>query len=441
MFTELSKGITSPGAPEVYRIFELTAPDATTKRWATSGLASAARGLVEGRVESVSGVSRSIDPLTPNVQITEVSVGILDTDRTFAALVHNYRSSLRRSVAKLVLISPNVADASAFTQFSGILEDWTQDSPFRWTLRLRLDDRPLARGIMPKPGWAIAETEWPNAHADAVGKFPAIVYGIHDSRGTTAAGMLPTLYVDTSGFRYLVSVGHISSVDRVYKDNIEVVSGWAITKVKINGKLYTLVDFTSTQGSSVITVDAQGLTSATDGTGTVYTNPSDQLKHLLVNFGFGNWRSESSWVSDSSYPVSTTLFSAFATYCTDMGFEGSMYIGTDGAQENVLEVVQQWCESWDAKLVATNDGKFGPVFLDHRAPSSLYFDAPWIRDPQALSFGAAYSAMDAVREINLTYCHNEAQGKNLLSLKVADLSRWYDSSENLDLFDLAARVY
>src|SRR4029079_11088134 len=124
-----------------------------------------------------------------------------------------------------------------------------------WTLNFRANDRPLTAQV---PRTTITTYDWPDAPKDSLGQYVPIVYGRHDSSGETNTGALPTIYVDNSGFRYLVSIGHMTSVQRVYKDGTLVNAGCSITNPVVGGRQWTLIDFTTDQGTSTITCDGLG---------------------------------------------------------------------------------------------------------------------------------------------------------------------------------------
>jgi len=140
-----------------------------------------------------------------------------------------------------------------------------------------------------------------------------VLYGIHDSTGMQQGpGLVPTIYVDTVQFRYLVCAGKAKSIDYVYVDGVQTGSGWSTSYVTVHGRIYTLIDFTTDQGTAEITCDANGYEAVGDGSGAVITNPATQWAHRLSNFVLGDYMT-GSWLSTNALIDSTTLSAAGPT--------------------------------------------------------------------------------------------------------------------------------
>ena len=78
---------------------------------------------------------------------------------------------------------------------------------------------------------------------------------------------------------------------------VQTGSGWSATVVEVNGRGYTLIDFTTDQGTATITCDVTGLESAGDGSGTVVTNPATIWAMWLSNFVFADYTGVGGWLS------------------------------------------------------------------------------------------------------------------------------------------------
>lgn len=373
----------------------------------------------------------AIDLFTYALSESELSPELDDADevpalrRQFAREVAKYPNQLRRSAATIRLVSPDFADADSFVVFTGILDGVSQVAPMRWRLLLRPDDGPLRStgsdtGGIPKVQLARYFTQM---DPDVQDYFAPIIYGVHSSIGSGDRGFVPCLLVDTLLAKYVVSLGHIKSVTAVYVDGTLISGGaYTVTFETVKGALFTIVDFTSPQTGEV-TADVEGLTDNPDGTGTLLTDPALIIKHLLVNFGFGDWRSGSAWLADGTAPVDATAFTTVGTYLTTLGYECSLYVSGD-AQAGLLDVFNKWLVYHAAYAWWTNLGKLTVGVLDHRPPATIYPSDPVIEgDSDELgAFATPFDSQGIQREISIKYLRGAVDGKLYQTYKVVDLS-------------------
>ena len=115
------------------------------------------------------------------------------------------------------------------------------------------------------PKHIIKSSNWANADQTAVGKPYPLIFG--------SLTNFPTLYVDNSGFRYLV--GEVpdgltfNTVSAVYKDGVVVsASDYSISYATLDGDdiKCVLIDFTADQGTAAITCDCIGIKDDSSGT-------------------------------------------------------------------------------------------------------------------------------------------------------------------------------
>ena len=295
----LKAALDPPGSEPAWLI-EI-APASGSKRYAPDDVSAIGSGLYEGRALSVSPIDHGVsDDFGGGLRNTEVRVALLDHDRAFMRLVEGPTGDqVRDAVATLKLAHDGVVAGDWSTEFSGRLADWQFPEPFIAELLLRPDDLTLER-LIPGAIWTITQADWPHAHADVLGVPAPFLYGKFDSQPYTNEGLIPCLAVDTTGtMRHLVCAGRANSIDVVYIDGVTTTTH-TVEYIVVNGKLFTTLTWSSSPGEdAVVSVDCEGYETDGDGGGTLITNPATQLKHLLSNFLFGEYRS-GLWLSDAS---------------------------------------------------------------------------------------------------------------------------------------------
>ena len=416
--------------PRLYPVLELAAPSGTI-RYAPEAVASAVGGQASARIMRCGSVAQAIDLSSPRLNPMELNVELADTDRQFAALHASYRNSLRGSAATVRVLSPAVAYQDAPVMFSGILDSYEQSAAV-WRLRLRTDDIALRNTEVPRV--TINRGDWTNAHADALGQTAAINYGTHCSENLSNKGMLPTLYVDTVGFRYVVGIGLMANVTAVYKDGVRQTTGYAITNETRNGRTWTLVDFTADQGSAAITVDLQGLTTDYDGTGDLITNPARQIEHFLANFVFGAW---SSGPYLTTTRIDTASLSAVADQLDLRGCQGSLRIAGDRVRaETILE---RWCQSFGVYPYWTLDGRIAFGMLDW-APPAGYPDFLIKQTDCIGELKQPFDTSQLTREVALKYCYDSAEDRYQFDRKASDVTVAERVATSLEMRDGRAAI-
>lgn len=429
--TELAKGVTSPGSPEIVVGLSLALPSGTIQV-SDVGAGSTVNGKFEGRLVSLDPVSRGISLDSSEVQTLEVKAEIADPEFAFGRETQKYRNSLRRSAATLKVMSPNVGNSDAFTALSALLTTWESAmSPLGWSLTLRGDDKSLAGKT---PEVKITSQEWPDADPEVIGIPCPHIYGTHSSVGLASFGMLPAYLVDRTGFRYLASVGWIKSIDRVYCGEVlQASTGYTTSRVTVNGIRFTLIDFTATPGEDPVRFDAAGYTDdAAGSSGTLITSPDQQILHFLVNFVFNKYRS-GDWYANSTAPVEESSFTAVGTFCTTFSIIGAKWFGGD--QTEIREELAKWAAGCGFKWSVTTTGKLTlTTVLDHRAPSTLY-PSDFIRaDEEEIERSLNPSTVDMiVRTVEGKYIYQAADAKYAETLRVTDLDVVEITTETLEM--------
>lgn len=408
-----------------YPLLEVSLPGGT-KRVSHVPVASVSQGFYEPIVLRWDTLRRGVAERTCGLEDTDFSVDIDDTTREFSNLVAGASGySIRGSAATLKIASPNVPQADWFTLFSGVLNAYEQLRPLVWTWRFTPNDLALKR---PFPKTAISQADWPNAHKDARGLYPNLVYGKLSTNGEGGAVTCPL--VDITGVRYMVCAGRAKAVDAVFVDGEIVTTGYSVTYASVNGRIYTLIVFTAArEDGAVVTADVRGYESVGDGSGTLIENPAEQLQHLLVNWVWGDYKT-GAWLSASTAPIDTTLFATAASFLSARGHKGSRVLGGQPSAQTGLNALEEWCRSHQCQPFWRNSGQLAIRFEDPAAtpyPTSTLDDDRFFRMAQLV-----YDARDLVDRVTVQYLYDHVAGQYTQVLEVRDLALAHELSDTMD---------
>jgi hypothetical protein len=406
---------------------------AATRSYAQVGIASATLGTIYGKVIQWGNLERNLSDRDNQLSLNSATVTIEDTDASFSSLLEDSNAnSMRGARAVIQLVSPNVVPADWATLFDGFLDNWSMSGLFQWTLEIHPNDQPLVNASFPKT--PILAIDWPNIGDKTLyGEFVPLIYGVHDSRGSSETGMIPCPYVDRINFRYLVAQGWVT-VDRLYVDGTGVSAGYSITHPTINGRLFTLVDFGSDQADAEVTADVTGYESVGDGSGLTLTGV-DCLKHALVNFVFGDYQG-GNWASVGTVPINTTAFTAAQTFLTDMGWQDVSRRYGGESKTSGMELIGDFCRTLQLNAFFTRAGQISIVADDHRV-TTLWYDEPrWLRfDLYEVgdSFRLDYDRDSIIDRLTIQYVYSEADGKFVQVIEVRDPDVGQESGDELAL--------
>lgn len=429
--TELQK----PGHGELWLV-TLNLPDATLKG-SMVGVASDANGQYQPHVEDISDINFGLS--IGGLDTPEVTVTWHDADRRLIAQLESSTAHrVRYSAATIQLGSPNVAPANWATQFTGVISriPALSGDPFSFTITLRADDLALTRAF---PKVSITPGDWPDADPDIYDEYAPLIYGKHDATGKSNTGAVPLLLADRARNQYIVSLGYLKAVDRVFSGGLLQSSGYTVEHPVKNGRVWTVVTFTASQGEKAITADVQGFEAVGDGSGALIDNTADQIKHLLVNWVYGDYKS-GAWLSVGSTPIDTTSFTAAATFLTTYGRKGSRRFA--GKQRRTGEqALTEWSESEQIPIYWTEAGKLAPR-ADEFATLNVFIDDPWIQhDEHELQTPTTDDPADEVVDrITVEYVTDEAQGSYVENLEVRDPTVSKEAPDSMQLPWSAAYV-
>lgn len=290
-----------------------------------------------------------------------------------------------------------------------------------WRLRARPNDTILKLGAIPRR--KVTTTAWPNAHADAVDKWHPVAMGRFDSTSMGDDGALPTLYLDTSGYRYGVSIGFGSALVDVYEDGVITAAAYTYTSViDGEGTVWSVIDFSTDRGAAVITCDFDGLTTVGDGTGSVITNPLDQLAHVITQWAYNDYHS-GNYYAQSTTTLDPASWYETALYLANKAHEGTQYFGNAGTRD-WPGILSAMAEQYGLRFFWTNAGKLAVIPFPDPYITRLYDDQQLLRaDELALRLSGPDSDEQGItRRIIVSYTPNVYEGKSLRDITVEDVT-------------------
>lgn len=442
MRQELQKGLGRPDTPEVYPVLaislSLPGQEPSTRLYAGVGGGSKTAGRYDGRVEAWGSVPRGVTVKGNQLQSLDVQVTLADQPDvvadSFTVLASSFPSHLRRSPVSIRWLSPNVRYEDAAVAFSGILVSASPISPWKWRLRLTVDDTALVGGYFPR--YTLSAADFPQIHADALGQIMPVCYGQHVSDGQGKAGMISLPLVDTVAKRYLATLGVAEGIDTVFKNTTRLLATeWTRVDQVVNGKAVTLVEVPSATDQDTVSVDMRGLTDRGEGGGQLIRNPVRQIRHWLETFVWGQW---SQGAYPTTAPLDYVLFGRADGLCDAAGYEGSKYFQGAEPSRN-KDVLDEWADSSEIKLFWTAAGKLGIVVLDPGAP--MLDGTPWLLGGEELSeFSIADDVGGLCSRVDTQYVYGAADGKFFQDLVVEDRSLLDDISVSRQQPWSAARI-
>jgi len=428
-------------------VLQIAFPNSQNKRYAGDGFGfdPVAPGPFEARVDTWTEIAVVVSERPGQLSYPETTVTVTDVGRDLTQILEG-KYEARKSAAAVKLALSGVASSAWFPLLTGVVDRWRQTG-LKWDLTIRPDDRAL-QGYVPKT--TVTKGNAPLAdttNKSPYGRYMPIVYGVHDASALTGQGMLPTINVrfdGTLGWYYLVSLGRLKSVDRVYKNGTlqTVATHYNVIYPLLGGVQTTCLSWVSAPATTdVIQCDVNGIESVGDGTGQTITNPVDILKHFLVNFVWNNYRS-GLWFADSTAPIDALAFATAAGWASRFSWEGAKRIGGDTTQQRGVDLVNEWLTSWPTlRLWWNNQGKLACGALSHLWTG--YIDDPWFRgmvDEKGDSLQPYRDTYQILDRVAVSYIPQAVAGGYGQSLDLQDMDAPEKSTENFQLAWSAARI-
>jgi hypothetical protein len=382
-------------------VLELTIAGSTL-RYADSDYPSEGSGYYAGRVKSWGMIGRSLSDSQGSLTTPSATVVLDDTtlsgetqtspptlrafDAAFMGVTGRY---LQDAPAVIKIAHPDVASASWCTVFSGRVVD-CQKVGLSYELSLELDVRWLDT---PYGQELINTVDWPNAHPSAVGLVEPVRYGEIDATNAGGKGSVVCPCVDTVGGRYLFSRGVCKSggPDRVYEDDVLTVAAYTRSVVVVNGKHYTLIDFTTPPAADVvITADGYGLTEEGTTGGTLISNPIDVIDNFVTNFVLRSHKTGAYTALDSHFDSAT--WATMSAGATAFGIVAGADFSEPGTVRDLLKKfldqfrIRAWFTPAGALAIAPWDHSLGSATADDIYPSTHLTQDDDVADSFKLSF-------------------------------------------------------
>lgn len=396
-----------------------------------AGAFSAQGRIVAGGLDTL----RTSVPQRPGgIGLTTMSISLADTDKAISRILYG-RYDCRRSVVTVRWGLAALAGADWWTADILILDDWRVVAG-TVELHCTTDDVAL-QGYAPKR--QILKGTFPGAPQASLQLYCPVVLGIHDANGLTVEGQIPAIPVSIDaalGYEYMVSLGTLKAVDRVYQNGTlkTLTTHYTVGQRSLGGLTYTYVRFVgATAATDVITCDVQGLTDTGATAGSVILAPAEQLKWALHNLIYGDWAG-GTYLTGA--PIDSAAFALTAAYQSMFRAEGAKYLGGGTKPTTGMEIVDGWMPSHLMIRARWASGLFGILPIDHRyAPYAAAVIANALNDDVERSLDVARSASGICSKVSVEYLYGEQAGKFWSALEVQDLARW-QTEKVTDAFSL-----
>ena len=374
---------------------------------------------------------------------SSVTVRVEDIDRT---LLNHYDTvtDVEGSTGRIVLRSEDVPEDEHWLRVSGVVDEYPASGRIQnFLLTPQQERRVRSKTHIP----TIQRKDFPGTPQESLGKDAWVIYGEHISQGRPElpTGVIKALQVDaTSGNNlWLASYGRIQSVPKVWRDGTDETNNWSLRYELIAGRWWSLIEDTTdtAQAGNDVRFDAAGFDDDGTGSGNLITNPAAQLEHFLTNFVFGDHQAglnqSVTWLSASSFPISTTLFSETKGFFTRRQSEGSRVL-TAGV--NGLDVLTEWCENFNAKPFWSLDWKLAvriadPTRLDIVVPRHLRSDTRFGSELQR-----SIERQAKLTHATVNYLYDTAAGQFSLQNEVQDTRRTDVRAQEFSFFWGRGRV-
>ncbi len=399
--TEVGKGVSRPGSPDVQTAVALDASSigAGTVRFAGQDVPGDSAHLP---VVSLFGtMSQGVNERSSNLTSIEIEVEIADAERDFDILVATYRGKLRG----LPVAITQVGATASHIAFEGVLDSYRKSSDGDWKLRIKPNDKALVYGETPKVKFLAAD--FADIDPAVAGQYVPVWLGDHDSQSITDTGAVICYRVDTVRYWDAVGLGKVT-VDRVYKAGVlQAESAYAITYPIINGKQFTVIDWVSNPSSTEITADIRGIGSVS-GDGfyyAAYSNPAYQMLWVLANLIFTDWRS-GAYATLADVPVDVNSFRALGAYFDRLGYTGSNCLQEPAKGEAILNL---WADGVNVKLFWTERGKIAAKVLP-LTPDERAYLRTWVQgDVDGAEIGLPYDSSQITRSYEVEHLFLDAE--------------------------------
>lgn len=388
----------------------------TTVRASMGGFSALGIGTFDTPIESMSSVTYGPVDRSGVPAALEMTIDIPDGSRTIARIKEGAGANeVEGSAATVwnVARHPTVNKSKWFTVIDGIVRRITLPRPMVARVTVRTDDRAFLREMLQI--WRITKAMWPRAKSEEVGKAPPLIYGEHSAANyRISPGMIRLPCVDTIEHKY-AAIAWLKSVDRVYAGDTQLApAGFTITNPIVGGLRWTIVTLTSDPGDAEITIDAHGLETVGDGSGSMVSGKAEILAHLLTNFCFGQYKSGAYPATSSR--IDSSLTTTIANFLNARVPDGALCIKDVRTPASVVAALcnEETLSSW-----WTNRGKLAFGLPGIHAPAIASETLDWSTDELG-EFQEMEDDVDQTSAIQVETVLCSADGSSFSSFSVED---------------------
>lgn len=345
----------------------------------------APNAFYEGRLKSVSGLSRAINDETGLYITSDMNLDVVNTDKYFSKLLHTY--FLKNQPIELFFVWGNQPEIFKQQMFRGYVEEVSLKGG---ALSVTMKDLTTKYFNKKIPKMRVTEKQFPNAHENALGRVFPIHIGHCAHTATDASGMCEALYIDTVNHKYLADAYSLKSIYAVFSDGA-IVPPANYSVIYENGGR-TCIKFTADQGQSKITFNSKGYTYAPLNSINGYVQ---HPVYVLLFFLYFIAEIPADLIDRESFEKVKELLDA-----VDSGIATSGYLPIE--EERVAQdIIQEELETLGAALFPDKEGRFKLELLDISSISSskmIYSQIHTMSPPER-----DYGYIRAVNQIKANY--------------------------------------
>ena len=206
----------------------------------------------DGRLKSVSGLSRAINDDTGLYVSPDIQFEISNTDKEISKILASHY--IKDEPIDIFLAFRNYPESFKVQVFRAFVEDVRRKGDLFY-----FDTRDVTTVYFNQkvPRYRITTDDYPNCHQNFVNKPMPEGLGLGSYIASEASGYMEAAYVDTTIYRFLAARGSLKSIDQVYKDGVLLTSGVDYSVVIADGGK-TYIDLTADPESSKITFNFKG---------------------------------------------------------------------------------------------------------------------------------------------------------------------------------------
>jgi hypothetical protein len=206
----------------------------------------------DGRIQDMSGFTRSVAERTGLYVGADMSVTLANPDKEFSKLLGSYRL-LKNQIVEVYTAWRNYPEAMKESAAVFVVNDFELAGPAFHVSLGDLTKKYFQRKI---PLYRCTKEEYPNIHDNAKGLAMPEVLGTASYTGADNCGAVEARYIDTVLFQYLGAHGSLKAITEVYGDGVLADPATYAVSYADGGRTY--ITFTSDQGDKKITFNCKG---------------------------------------------------------------------------------------------------------------------------------------------------------------------------------------